>query len=89
MRATIEENALHFIIKGRLVQVIHNIKTVSNYIEEIEQLINNKDHNYYFRGQDDAFSNTLPSIFRSRKLLDNEDNLFNDFLMADPQLFEK
>lgn len=69
--------------------MIHNIRTVSNYIEEIEQLINNKNHNYYFRGQDDAFSNTLPSIFRSRKLLDNEDNMFNDFLMTDPQLFEK
>lgn len=69
--------------------MIHTIKTVSNYIEDIEELINNKDHNYYFRGQDDAFSNTLPAIFRSRKLLDNEDNLFNDFLMTDPQLFEK
>ncbi len=69
--------------------MIHNIQTVSNYIEEIEKLINNKHHNYYFRGQDDAFSNTLPAIFRSRKLLDNEDNLFNDFLMTDPQLFEK
>ncbi|MBB1062982.1 FRG domain-containing protein [Limosilactobacillus fastidiosus] len=69
--------------------MIHNIKTVSNYIEQIEKLINNKKHNYYFRGQDDAFSNTLPAIFRSRKLLDNEDNLFNDFLMTDPQLFEK
>lgn len=70
--------------------MIHEIKTVSNYIEEIEKLINhNKDHNYYFRGQDDAFSNTLPAVFRSRKLLDNEDNLFNDFLMTDPQLFEK
>lgn len=69
--------------------MIHEIKTVSNYIEEIEKLINRKGHNYYFRGQDDAFSNTLPAIFRSRKLLDNEDNLFNDFLMTDPQLFEK
>lgn len=69
--------------------MIHNIQTVSNYIQEIEKLINNKEHNYYFRGQDDAFSNTLPAIFRSRKLLDNEDNLFNDFLMTDPQLFEK
>lgn len=69
--------------------MIHEIKTVSNYIEEIEKLINNKEHNYYFRGQDDAFSNTLPAVFRSRKLLDNEDNLFNDFLMTDPQLFEK
>ncbi|MDD6432667.1 MAG: FRG domain-containing protein [Lactobacillaceae bacterium] len=69
--------------------MIHTIQTVSDYIEEIEKLINNKKHNYYFRGQDDAFSNTLPSVFRSRKLLDNEDNMFNDFLMADPQLFEK
>lgn len=69
--------------------MIHTIQTVSNYIEEIEQLINNKQHNYYFRGQDDAFSNTLPAVFRSRKLLDNEDNLFNDFLMADPLLFDK
>jgi hypothetical protein len=69
--------------------MIHEIKTVSNYIEEIEKLINSKKHNYYFRGQDDAFSNTLPAVFRSRKLLDNEDNLFNDFLMTDPQLFEK
>lgn len=69
--------------------MIHSIQNVSNYIEEIEKLISDKRHNYYFRGQDDAFSNTLPPIFRSRKLLDNEDNLFNDFLMADPQLFEK
>ena len=69
--------------------MIHEIKTVSNYIEEIEKLINTKDHNYYFRGQDDAFSNTLPAVFRNRKLLDNEDNMFNDFLMNDPQLFEK
>ena len=69
--------------------VIHNIQTVSGYIEEIEKLINDKKQNYYFRGQDDAFSNTLPSVFRSRKLLDNEDNMFNDFLMTDPQLFEK
>lgn len=69
--------------------MIHNIQTVSAYIEEIEKLINDKKQNYYFRGQDDAFSNTLPSVFRSRKLLDNEDNMFNDFLMAAPQLFEK
>lgn len=70
--------------------MIHKIKTVSNYIEEIEKLVTaHKGHNFYFRGQNDAFSNTLPAIFRSRKLLDNEDNLFNDFLMADPQLFEK
>lgn len=70
--------------------MIHEIKTVANYIAEIEQLMN--DHHgsqFYFRGQDDAFSNTLPSVFRNRKLLDNEDNLFNDFLMSDPQLFEK
>lgn len=70
--------------------MIHQIKTVSNYIQEIEKLLGaNPNHNFYFRGQDDAFSNTLPPIFRNRKLLDNEDNLFNDFLMADPQLFEK
>lgn len=71
--------------------MIHEIKTVSNYIQDIEQLINNspKGRNYYYRGQDNNFRNTLPAIFRSRKLLDNEDNLFNDFLMADPQLFEK
>lgn len=70
--------------------MIHEIKTVSNFIQEIEKLNNDyKGDNFYFRGQDDAFSNTLPSIFRSRKLLDNEDNMFNDFLMADPQLFEK
>lgn len=71
--------------------MIHEIKTVSNYIEEIESLINNspKKLNYYYRGQDNEFSNTLPAVFRSRKLLDNEDNLFNDFLMNDPQLFEK
>lgn len=70
--------------------MIHEIKTVSNYIEEIEKLLGaNPKQNFYFRGQDDAFSNTLPPIFRNRKLLDNEDNLFNDFLMADPQLFEK
>jgi hypothetical protein len=81
-----ENNDIH---TGRASQMIHTIQTVSDYIEEIEKLINNKKHNYYFRGQDDAFSNTLPSVFRSRKLLDNEDNMFNDFLMADPQLFEK
>lgn len=70
--------------------MIHEIKTVSNYIQEIEHLLNaNQGHNFYFRGQDDAFSNTLPPIFRNRRLLDNEDNLFNDFLMTDPQLFEK
>lgn len=77
-------------MKGRPVTMIHEIKTVSNYIEAIEKLLSNhKGQNFYFRGQDDAFSNTLPPIFRSRKLLDNEDNLFNDFLMTDPQLFEK
>ena len=32
--------------------MIHTIQTVSDYIEEIEKLINNKKHNYYFRGQD-------------------------------------
>lgn len=70
--------------------MIHEIKNVSNYIEEIEKLTTlGQRQRYYFRGQDDAFSNTLPSVFRSRKLLDNEDNLFNEFLMADPLLFEK
>lgn len=49
--------------------MIHNIQTVSNYIEEIEKLINNKRHNYYFRGQDDAFSNTLPAIFGAESFL--------------------
>lgn len=70
--------------------MIHEITTVSNYIQAIEDLRNShQGSNFYFRGQDDAFTNTLPSVFRNRKLLDNEDNMFNDFLMSDPQLFDK
>lgn len=35
--------------------MIHTIQTVSDYIEEIEKLINNKKYNYYFRGRTTPF----------------------------------
>lgn len=66
------------------------VNSLENYIQEITKLNStlNTNQNLYYRGQNDVFDNTLPSLFRNQNYLDNENNLINDFITKDPELFK-
>lgn len=59
---------------------------VSDYLCKIENL--NRKGDFYFRGQTKVRNNTLPSLMRDIGYYDNESNLFNDFILKDPELFK-
>lgn len=79
-------------------ETIEKITSLSDYINKVEKLqlnqesepnqLNSKKHmNIYYRGQNQDFSNTLPSLVRNENYLKNENKLINDFITKYPELF--
>lgn len=70
---------------------IYSVTTLSDYIKIITELsrptASSNGQRLFYRGQKQVFDNTLPSLFHNKNYLDNESNLFNDFIVQSPMLF--
>lgn len=79
-------------------EAIEQVTSLSDYISKVRklhsvleskmnQLHSGKQMNIYYRGQNQDFPNTLPSLIRNENYLMNEDKLINDFITKYPELF--
>lgn len=79
-------------------EAIEQVTSLSDYISKVgkihliqenklQQLNSEKQMNIYYRGQNQDFPNTLPSLIRNENYLKNEDKLINDFITKYPELF--
>ncbi|MBU7555755.1 MULTISPECIES: FRG domain-containing protein [Lactobacillaceae] len=79
-------------------EAIEQVTSLSDYINKVRklhsvleskmnQLHSEKQMNIYYRGQNQDFPNTLPSLIRNENYLTNEDKLINDFITKYPELF--
>ena len=79
-------------------EAIEQVTSLSDYINKVgkihltqerkrKQLNSEKQMNIYYRGQNQDFPNTLPSLIRNENYLKNEDKLINDFITKYPELF--
>lgn len=77
---------------------IEQVTSLSDYINKVKKLHltqesklkqpnSEKQMNIYYRGQNQDFPNTLPSLIRNENYLKNEDKLINDFITKYPELF--
>lgn len=79
-------------------EAIEQVTSLSDYINKVgkihliqesklKQTNSEKQMNIYYRGQNQDFPNTLPSLIRNENYLKNEDKLINDFITKYPELF--
>lgn len=68
-----------------LTQYLEQLKIVKQNIDK-KTGENEDDIQFYFRGQNQLWDKTLPGVFRNH-FLQNEENLFRNFLIKDPILF--
>lgn len=79
-------------------EAIEQVTSLSDYINKVgkihliqesklKQPNSEKQMNIYYRGQNQDFPNTLPSLIRNENYLKNEDKLINDFITRYPELF--
>ncbi|QCZ56767.1 hypothetical protein UCCLB521_pC0002 (plasmid) [Levilactobacillus brevis] len=79
-------------------EAIEQVTSLSDYINKVgkihliqesklKQPNSEKQMNIYYRGQNQDFPNTLPSLIRNENYLKNEDKLINDFITKYPELF--
>lgn len=77
---------------------IEQVTSLNDYINKVknlylvlkskmEKLHLKKQMRIYYRGQNQDFSNTLPSLIRNDNHLENEDKLINVFITKYPELF--
>lgn len=65
-----------------------NIEDVSTFINHISKIHKPDNTELFFRGQADSSWPAEPGIFRNKKLLNNEKNLFNDIITQCPEDFK-
>ena len=78
----------------------NQITSLAEYVKKVKKLYfmleeenrhrasGNEKKELYFRGQDNDYGNTCPSLFRNEEYYDNESNMINDFITKYPDLFE-
>lgn len=63
------------------------IKSIAEFINQLQQIVRRKDYEIYFRGHSDKEFVLLPSIYRNKTLLENENTLFKEFILRTPSDF--
>ncbi|WP_447637087.1 FRG domain-containing protein [Flavobacterium microcysteis] len=63
------------------------IKSIAEFINQLQQINRRKDFELYFRGHSDKNFNLIPSIYRNKLLLENEHTLFKEFILRTPSDF--
>lgn len=64
----------------------NEITSVASYLEIVNELNDNRNIRCY-RGQSKQYENIQPSLMHNKYFQKNEDKMFNEFLMRDPNLF--
>lgn len=64
------------------------VNSLQDFISIIKDYSENNDsRRFYYRGENEIHPYTIPSVYRKEGYITNEDKLFKDFLMRDPELF--
>ncbi|MDP9954989.1 hypothetical protein J2X97_000626 [Epilithonimonas hungarica] len=58
-----------------------SIKNIAEFITELKKIPKSKFSELYFRGHSDIDYQLVPGIYRTRNLINNEHNLFKEFLL--------
>ncbi|MDM1521332.1 FRG domain-containing protein [Myroides odoratimimus] len=64
-----------------------SIKSIAEFISELKNIPKSKTSELYFRGHSDIDYKLIPGIYRNVKLINNEHNLFKEFLLRTPSDF--
>lgn len=64
-----------------------NIKSIADFITELQNIPKPRGNELYFRGHSDFEYKLAPSIYRNSKLISNEHNLFKEFILRTPTDF--
>ena len=63
------------------------ISNIADFVKGLQNIPKKRGHELFFRGHDDIDYKLLPSIYRNRRLLNNERNLFKEFILRTPSDF--
>lgn len=63
------------------------IESIADFINELQKIPRRKDTELYFRGHSSFDYKLEPSIYRNKKLLNNEHNIFKEFILRTPSDF--
>lgn len=63
------------------------INSISDFIKELQKIPRKGDFELYFRGHSDKNYHLKPSIYRSPKLISNENKIFKEFILRTPSDF--
>lgn len=66
-----------------------NINSIKELLEKLEsELGDNMDYHIFYRGQSDKNFELIPSIYREKRLIENEDKIFKDIIAQSPADFK-
>lgn len=65
------------------------IKSVASFVDSLSKINSSRDFVKFFRGHAKKSYELVPSIYRNRGLIDNEDIIFQELLLKCPQDFER
>ncbi|MHA3611360.1 FRG domain-containing protein [Yersinia enterocolitica] len=63
------------------------VGTVTSFTLELQNLAQDKDYIYYFRGHSDSDYSIIPSVYREKKWVESEDKLFRELMLKCPNDF--
>lgn len=63
------------------------ITKIADFINELQKIPRLRDSELFFRGHSDVIYKLEPSIYRTKKLVSNEHNLFKEFILRTPSDF--
>ncbi|TRX22042.1 FRG domain-containing protein [Flavobacterium franklandianum] len=63
------------------------INTISDFIKELQKIPKKRDFELYFRGHSDKNFVLEPSIYRSKRIISNENKIFKEFILRTPSDF--
>lgn len=63
------------------------IKSISDFLEHLPK-DDGLDHVYFYRGHDSASHKLLPSIYRDKKLINNENDIIQELILRCPDEFK-
>lgn len=63
------------------------IKSIAEFINHLQLIKIRKDYEIYFRGHSNKLFAPIPSIYRNKNLLENENVIFKEFILKTPSDF--
>lgn len=63
------------------------IRNIADFVSELQNIPKMKNYELFFRGHSDLNYGLEPSIYRNKRLISNENNLFKEFILRTPSDF--